>query len=357
MIRFKPLLIQTSIVNINLSCLLIALFYLGFSSYAQSKLVLNDSVMKLRARVIIDNDFGGDPDGLFQLAHHLLSPTVDIKGIIGSIQYPNGFYGYPGNVEFSTQRANNLISKMGLEVQFKVIPGSNSPLADTVSPSPSPASKLIIDEALNESNLPLFVVCGAGLTNVASAFLEEPEIAGKFTLIWIGGTECKGIASPPPGAGMHWEYNSGIHINACKVVFNQSQIPIWQLPRDAYRQALASYAELKLNVGMADDHGDYLIDQLDDLFKRADRTKGEAYMVGDNPLVLLTALQSSWEVDPSSSKYSIVKAPKVAEDNLFLSSDTGRKIRVYHDLDIRLMLEDFYAKLALFEMEKTLNEE
>lgn len=24
------------------------------------------------ARVIVDNDFAGDPDGLFQLAHHLL---------------------------------------------------------------------------------------------------------------------------------------------------------------------------------------------------------------------------------------------------------------------------------------------
>lgn len=357
MTRFKSLLFQKSILSIKQSCLVTVLFCLGFSSYAQSKLVLNDSVMKLRARVIIDNDFGGDPDGLFQLAHHLMSPTVDIKGIIGSIQYPNGFYGYPGNVDFSTQRANNLIAKMGLETQFEAIPGSNSRLPDTVSPSPSPASKLIIEESLKESDLPLFVVCGAGLTNVASAFLEEPEIAGKFTLIWIGGTEYKGIASPPPGAGMHWEYNSGIDINACKVVFNQSQIPIWQVPRDAYRQALASYAELKLNVGMQGELGEYLMMQLDDLLKRADRTLGEAYVVGDSPLVLLTALQSSWEVDPSSSKYSIVNAPRVAEDNLFLPSETGRKIRVYHDLDIRLMLEDFYAKLALFEIEKTLNEE
>lgn len=26
---------------------------------------------------ISDNDYSGDPDGLFQLAHHLLSPSVD----------------------------------------------------------------------------------------------------------------------------------------------------------------------------------------------------------------------------------------------------------------------------------------
>ena len=35
------------------------------------------------ARVIVDNDFAGDPDGLFQLAHHLLCTSVDIPIIIG----------------------------------------------------------------------------------------------------------------------------------------------------------------------------------------------------------------------------------------------------------------------------------
>jgi hypothetical protein len=37
-----------------------------------------------RARVIVDNDFSGGPDDLFQTAHHLLSPSVEIRMIIGS---------------------------------------------------------------------------------------------------------------------------------------------------------------------------------------------------------------------------------------------------------------------------------
>ena len=37
-----------------------------------------------RYSVIIDNDFCGDPDGLFQLVHHVLSSSCDIKGIIGA---------------------------------------------------------------------------------------------------------------------------------------------------------------------------------------------------------------------------------------------------------------------------------
>ncbi|MET0729471.1 MAG: nucleoside hydrolase, partial [Acidimicrobiales bacterium] len=39
--------------------------------------------IKPRVRVILDNDYAGDPDGLVELAHHLLSPGVDIRFVIG----------------------------------------------------------------------------------------------------------------------------------------------------------------------------------------------------------------------------------------------------------------------------------
>ncbi len=32
-----------------------------------------------RYRVISDNDYSGDPDGLFQLVHVLLSPSLDVR--------------------------------------------------------------------------------------------------------------------------------------------------------------------------------------------------------------------------------------------------------------------------------------
>ena len=36
-----------------------------------------------KVKVLIDNDFCGDPDGLFQLAHQVLCPTTEIVGIVG----------------------------------------------------------------------------------------------------------------------------------------------------------------------------------------------------------------------------------------------------------------------------------
>ena len=62
---------------VSLACLLIQSF--GFAGEKK-----DTSIITPRMRVIVDNDFGGDPDGLFQLAHLLLSPSVDVRAIIGS---------------------------------------------------------------------------------------------------------------------------------------------------------------------------------------------------------------------------------------------------------------------------------
>ena len=86
---------------------------------AQSNLIYKDKV-EPRIRVMIDNDFGGDPDGLFQLAHHILSPSVEIKGIIGSRNYEGGFYGTPGTATYACTRVNELLNVMQLTGKFLV---------------------------------------------------------------------------------------------------------------------------------------------------------------------------------------------------------------------------------------------
>jgi len=45
-------------------------------------------------------------------------------------------------------------------------------------------------------------------------------------------------------------------------------------------------------------------------------------------------------------------APHVSDEAIFEENPNGRDIRVYYDLDIRLMFEDFFAKLALAYGEK-----
>ena len=329
--------------------LIILFHFICLYSFSQEYKNHFDHAIQTRCRVIIDNDFGGDPDGLFQLAHHLLSPTVEIRGIIGSIQYENGFYGYPGNTDYSCKQATDLLKTMDLADKYLVVKGGEKAFEDILIPRESEGAKIIIKEAMrDDTDLPLFVICGAGLTNIASAYLMEPKIAEKLTLVWIGGTEYEGLASPPPGASKHWEYNTGIDPIACQVIYNKSNIPIWQVPRNAYRQALVSYSELLIKVKNQGKTGKFLMERLDDLLIRSEKMLGEAYVLGDNPLTLLTALQSSWEVDPSSSEYVLKPIPKVDEKGFFHEQNEGRNIRVYDQLDVRLMFEDLFAKLNLF---------
>ena len=73
------------------------------------------------------------------------------------------------------------------------------------------------------------------------------------------------------------------------------------------------------------------------------------YALGDSPLVLLTALQSVFEPDPSSSRYVERPTPALGDDGAYSDVADGRPMRVYTWVDTRLMFEDMYLKLAEFE--------
>lgn len=303
-----------------------------------------------RMRVIIDNDFSGDPDGLVQLAHHVLSPSVDIRAIIGSHLRPGDPFD-PSEItaENACRRAEEVLTALGRGGGLSVVPGSNVALADEHTAIDSPGARAIVTEAMREdTDLPLFVACGAGLTQLASAWLLEPRIAERLTAVWIGGQEHPGIAPAPPN-GDPVEYNLNIDVAAARVVFNDSPIPLWQVPRDAYRQTLLSRAELETRIRPHGAIGELLFASIDGVERMAAEhglPLGETYAYGDSPLVLLTALQSAFQPDASSSHYEMRPAPKLGADGRPDFGAGGRGIRVYTRLDVRLMFEDLFAKLA-----------
>lgn len=314
--------------------------------------IFAEDVIRPRMRIIIDNDFGGDPDGLFELVHHLLSPSVEIRGIIGSHLKPgDGFDPSKETASNARKKIEEVVGMMYPGKSFPVYQGSNNALENDSIPKQSDAANAIINEAMrNDTKLPLYVVCGAGLTDLASAYLLKPEIASRLTLVWIGGPEYTDLAPPPPGY-TSLEYNLGIDIKAGQVIFNKSAIPIWQVPRNAYRQVLMPYSSLILKVKSQGKIGDYLAGALERVMKMTAKFNlniGETYVIGDSPLVLLTALQSSFEADPSSSQYDLRPAPLINAQGLYEVNTSGRNIRVYTALDVHLLFEDFYSKLYLF---------
>lgn len=299
--------------------------------------------------MISDNDYAGDPDGLFQLAHHALSPSVDLRAVISSHLAPGDPFDDTGrSAANGATAASRVLDLLGASVPVHV--GVEEGLPAAGEPRCSPAARVIIDEAMRtDTDQPLFVTLGAGLTELATAYLLEPAIVGRLTAVWIGGPEHLQLgACPPPGA-MAVEYNLAIDRRAAQVVFG-SQIPLWQVPRNTYREALVSMTELAVRVRPRGRIGKHLYESLDAVHLMAagsGHNLGETYVLGDNPLVLLTALQSSFEMDPSSSTYRTIPRPMIDDDGQYRANSRGAPLRVYCALDLRLMFEDLYAKLGI----------
>src|SRR5262245_40456749 len=191
-----------------------------------------------RSRVITDNDYAGDPDGLVELAQLLLSPSVDVRCVVGS--RPRGDDGFDPSPESAVAAASTVVDLAGRADDVAVHVGSSHAMSDPVTSEMSAGVEAIITEAMrDDTDLPLYVTCGAGLTQIASAWLAEPRIGRRLTLVWIGGSEHAGHAEPPPDEGP-LEYNLAIDRVAAQVVFNDSDLAVWQVPRNVYRQVLAS---------------------------------------------------------------------------------------------------------------------
>lgn len=302
-------------------------------------------------RTIIDNDFGGDPDGLFQLAHHALSPSVEIPLIVSSHLHPGeSWIGDKLVAAGGAREANALLDLLKLSRRPTVIAGAEAAIADRSQWTPSAATAAIVREAMrSDTTMPLYYCAGASLTELALAWLVEPRIASRMILVWIGGGEYPGAGVTPAGATAA-EYNLTIDRIAAQIIFNESDFDIWQVPRDAYRQLLFSNAELA-EVGEAGRVGAYLherVMRIPALVESKSKGKmpglGETYVMGDSPLVTLTALQSSFQPDPSSSDYVRTPCPRITDEGLYQDRPDGRPIRVYRRIDTRLTFADMMAK-------------
>src|SRR5262249_11611777 len=189
------------------------------------------TLVKPRARVIIDNDYAGDRDDMIQTAHHLMSPSVDVRFLIAS-HLPVGDVWDPSTTQATNaaRLLKELLDAMGIADRHVIHRGSEVALRTATDAHDTAAARAIIAEAhRDDTRLPLYFAAGAGLTDLASALLLDPTIARKITLVWIGGGEYPEHAWEPPRRDDTMEYNLSIDVTAAQIVFD-SDIAIWQVP-------------------------------------------------------------------------------------------------------------------------------
>lgn len=299
-----------------------------------------------RIRVISDNDYAGDPDGLVQLAQLVLSPSADVRAVISSHLRKDVPWPVP---EFPSAEgakyASEVVALCSPGYQIPVFAGAEEGMASANEPTSSAAVDFIINEAMNgDQRMPLYVVCGGSLTSIASAYLKEPRIAERLTLVWIGG---RGYDAAPEKEA---EFNLSQDIRAAQVVFNQSDLKLWQVPESTYATALVSQAEVIKRMALSGELGEYIWSkyvEIHEFVEKIGMNLGEALVFGDSPLVLLTVLQNVINGEPASSESQIRPIKVVNAEGFYAGEHATRTAKVFTSLDTRLMVEDFFIKLEL----------
>ncbi len=290
-----------------------------------------------KVRMIVHTDCRNEADDQYALVHHLLTPKFIMKGIIaGHFNRTCGKWGEGHTAQASLDEVKKILELMDMEGICPVVKGSEYALSDEKGAVWSDGARLIIEEAMRKDGHPLFLAVQGALTDVACAILLKPEICERMTVIWIGG------GAYPEGG---WEFNLYQDIAAANIVM-KSKIPLWQIPADVYEQMEVTYAELEARVRPCGAIGDYLFRELIEFASRHPDNpwpSGESWCLGDSPSIYVLL-----ERESKKSLYQEIPAPCIRyEDMTYVNEPKNRNIRVFRQINTRMALEDFYAKLAL----------
>ena len=291
-----------------------------------------------QVRYIVHADAKNEADDQFTLAHILMTDKLDVKGIIaGHFDHENhGRHPEHTTAAAGLEEINHILDLMNLNGVYPVFKGSETELIDEVTPIETEAAKFIIEEAMKDDPRPLYIGIQGAITDLACAILMEPKICERMTCIWIGG------GNYPEGGE---EFNLLNDIHAANVVFS-SPMPVWQVPSECYKQFSVSLAELQVRVRPYGAIGKYLFEQMVELNEKlADLPHwphGETWCLGDEGVICALLMDAQ-----RTDCYRMVKAPRIKEDMTYLPGSSDKMIRVYHTMDVRMDLEDLYAKLQI----------
>ena len=102
-----------------------------------------------KIRVIVHTDCKNEADDQFALAHHLMTPKFDVRGIVAGHFCKNPQeYGEENTAKASYDEVIRMMELMGIEGEYPVALGASKGMEDEQTPVESEGARFIIEEAL-----------------------------------------------------------------------------------------------------------------------------------------------------------------------------------------------------------------
>lgn len=279
-----------------------------------------------RIRIIIVSDVANEIDDIWAVSLAILFPErFEILGFVGS-NYDHTSSGVgPNSIENSVQLLDTILEKAGMKSMYPVYRGGH-PMRYEFEPSNSEGVDFIIKEALASTpEDPLWIVGLGCPTDLASAYLKEPEIKDRVIMFWHARTE-----QTWPYKAVNYNIKGDMH--AARMMFH-APFPLVIFDTGSHLNA-GTLEESERNIKPYGDLGEYLYKYRLKNKWFSSETKG-FYDLGDIAVL----------IDPDLGKWEEIDCPTVNHYMDYNFYDTNGKALRCYDIDRDKTYKLFYDRL------------
>jgi hypothetical protein len=283
-----------------------------------------------RVRAVLDTDTYNEIDDQFALVQAILSPErIALEAIYAAPFFNTRSTGPGDGMERSYDEILELLTRLDVNPDGLVYRGVTDYVGASKVARTAPAvDDLVARASASSPGDPLYVIAIAAISNVASALLQAPEIAGRMVVVWLG------------GHAHAWhdqrEFNLRQDVGGAQVLFD-SGVPVVQLPCMGVVSHLHSTVpEIERYVEPCGEIGRFLAMR----FKEYEAEhRGWSKVIWDMAAV-------AWLLEPRWTPSVLVPTPVLTADTTFSTDQRRHQMRYVNYVDRDSILRDFFAKLA-----------
>ncbi len=268
-----------------------------------------------QTRVWVDADTANEIDDLYAITRVFHAKGIDVIAL-SSAQWKASPLAEGNTLEQSQLLNEALLGLLGKDIPHPR--GSAVPVywwgRDRAAYSGA-AYHLLLEARKLRDGEKLNVLSLGALTNVASALLMDPAIAGKLRLYWLGAEFKDGVWNKN-------EFNCLNDIHGLNVVFDAKELELHVMPANVARSLTFSYADTAARLAPKGRLGDFLLE------------RWKKHAPGASSWIMWDLAAVEWLLHPEWVEAKAFPPPP---------ENTRRDIRVATRIDAAKMREDFWA--------------